>query len=188
MNRITDTERKGVSEESRDRDMQKMEYMIERGIPVPVSLEGKIFKIRQISNKLRIKIHLLTLEAELLSEQAKKPMSVRKAKRIHSRIYSLHAKTAAYYILGNRALFVPFLYAWTWRRLRLLNDTSLYTINHIGANNEGFAAFSAGWHLSKNLLSLSMDMLGNAHKQRDEREMSAERMVREDLKKGQDSK
>lgn len=169
-------------------EMAKSEFLIKEGVSLPITLEDRTFKIRQISNALREKIQILTMEAFMLSEKAKEPMSIRRAKKIQRKIYALHAKTAAYYILGNKAKFIPFLYSFTWRRLRLLNDKSIYIINHIGANNEGFAAFSADWQLSKSLLELSMNLLGGALSQNKERRESVKNMVKEDSQTKQDSK
>ena len=157
----------------------KSEFVIQKGQAVKINLEGRSYKIRQICSKVRTKIHLLTMEAFMLTEESKKPMSLRKAKCMQKKVYSLHAKTAACYML-NKWVYVPFIFALTWRRLSFLNDESLRVINTIGASNEGFASFTAGWHLSKSLLEVSTNLFGNALKQKNERQVSAENMVKED--------
>ena len=116
----------------------------------------------------RAKYRVLVLEKESKTE-----ITLKRAKRIDKKIRTLHSKTAAYYLLGNWALFVPFLWAIRWRLLDLKDSEVTFTINAMGANNKGVDFFLANWHITKAQLALSMRLVGDGIKQYQERMESA---------------
>ena len=109
----------------------------------------------------------------MLEKESKKEITLTRAKRIDKKIRTLHSKTAAYYLLGNWAVFVPLLWAITWRLLDLKDSEVTFTINAMGANNKGVDFFLANWQITKAQLALSMRLVGDGIKQYQERMESA---------------
>lgn len=149
------------------------EQMVQRGAPCTVAVQGKTYKVKQISNAIRRKISDLEKEVLMLEHESKKEIKLKRAKQIDKKIRTLHSKTAAYYLLGNWALFVPFLWAIKWRLLDLKDSEVTFTINAMGANNKGVDFFLANWQITKAQLALSMRLVGDGIKQYQERMESA---------------
>lgn len=145
-----------------------------------VSVDGKTYKIKSISNAVRRRINDLEIEAYALEEMSKEKMSLRKAKRISNKIRTLHSRTAAYYILGNYAIFFPFVYWVVWRLLDLKNSEHTFRINEAGINAPDVGFFLANWQITKTQLALSMSLVGRGIKSYQERLESAEDMLDED--------
>jgi hypothetical protein len=158
--------------------------------PCTVSVGGKTYKVKQISNKVATKIHCLNNEALFLENEAKKEITLRRANKISKKLRTLHSKTAAYYILGNKALFVPFLFWFTWKRLDLRDSEHTFTINDAGANNRGYAFFLQNWQITKAQLALSTTLVGKSVSESALRKESAENMLAEDAspKKAEEGK
>lgn len=163
---------------------------VKHKFPRELTVDGKTYKVRQISKKVRERIHTLELEAYALSGKQQEAMPVRKAKKIQRRLDRLHAKTAAYYLLGNRALFVPFLFALTWRRIMLRTEEHSSQINNAAVNDEELGFSSANWDITKLQLALSMRPIGEGVRQTLKRWESASQQVDADAtkKKEEDSK
>ena len=149
------------------------EHEIQRGAPCSVAVQGRTYKVKQISNTIRRKISDLEKEVLVLEKESKNEITLKRAKQIDKKIRTLHSKTAAYYLLGNWALFVPFLWAIKWRLLDLKDSEITFTINAMGANNKGVDFFLANWHITKAQLALSMRLVGDGIKQYQERMESA---------------
>lgn len=149
-------------------------------LPRYISADGKTYKVRQVSQKVRTKIDNLAKEAYFMQENMKKELSLRKAKRLNTRLRNTHAKIAAYYLLGNWALFVPFLWAFKWRWLLLRNSETMFNINDAGASDPDTGFYFANWDIITGILALSTRTVGDAIKQFAEREESAESMLAED--------
>lgn len=149
------------------------EQEIQRGAPCSVAVQGRVYKVKQISNAVRRKISDLEKEVLILEKESKNEMTLKRAKKIDRKIRTLHSKTAAYYLLGNFALFVPFLWAIKWRLLDLKDSEVTFTINAMGANNKGVDFFLANWQITKAQLALSMRLVGDGIKQYQERMESA---------------
>lgn len=149
------------------------EQEIQRGAPCSVVVQGQTYKVKQISNTIRRKISDLEKEVLVLEKESKKEITLKRAKQIDKKIRTLHSKTAAYYLLGNWALFVPFLWAIKWRLLDLKDSEVTFTINAMGANNKGVDFFLANWQITKAQLALSMRLVGDGIKQYQERMESA---------------
>ena len=154
-------------------EMLDGEQQIQRGAPCSVAVQGRTYKVKQISNTIRRKISDLEKEVLVLEKESKKEITLKRAKQIDKKIRTLHSKTAAYYLLGNWALFVPFLWAIKWRLLDLKDSEVTFTINAMGANNKGVDFFLANWQITKAQLALSMRLVGDGIKQYQERMESA---------------
>lgn len=154
-------------------EMLAGEQEIQRGVPCSVAVQGRTYKVKQISNTIRRKISDLEKEVLVLEKESKKEITLKRAKQIDKKIRTLHSKTAAYYLLGNWALFVPFLWAIKWRLLDLKDSEVTFTINAMGANNKGVDFFLANWQITKAQLALSMRLVGDGIKQYQERMESA---------------
>ena len=163
---------------------------IRRKFPREIEVDGITYKVRQISKRVRERIHTLEIEAYMLSGKQSEPMSVHKAKRIQRKLDRLHAKTAAYYLLNNRALFVPGLFQFTWRRLMLRFEEHTAQINSAAINDEEINFSLANWENTKHQLALSMKPIGDGVRQTLERWRAAEAQVLEDAtkKKEEDNK
>ena len=155
-------------------EMLEGEQLVQRGAPCSIAVQGRTYKVKQISNTVRRKISDLEKEVLVLEKESKTEITLKRAKRIDKKIRTLHSKTAAYYLLGNWALFVPFLWAIRWRLLDLKDREVTFTINAMGANNKGVDFFLANWQITKAQLALSMRLVGEGIKQYQERMESAQ--------------
>lgn len=160
-------------------EMLEGEQIVQRGAPCSITVQGKTYKVKQISNTIRRKISDLEKEVLVLEKESKTEITLKRAKRIDRKIRTLHSKTAAYYLLGNWALFVPFLWAIQWRLLDLKDSEVTFTINAMGANNKGVDFFLANWQITKAQLALSMRLVGEGIKQYQERMESAQDALNE---------
>ena len=91
--------------EDRKMDVQGLseaELGIRNGAPCVVEVQGKTYKVLQISNAVRRRISDLEKEAFFLEKKAKDGLTLKEAKRIDRKIRTLHSKTAAYYLLVVR--------------------------------------------------------------------------------------
>lgn len=148
--------------------------------PCAITVGSKIYKVKQISNKIRTKISDLEKEVYLLERQAKNCSDINRSKRIDHKLRTLHSKTAAYYLLNNKALFIPFLFCITWHILDLKDSEHTLRINQAGMNNRGMDFFLANWQITKAQLALSTRLVGEGIKQYQERMENAENMLEED--------
>lgn len=177
-----------LSEEDLDRMMAAKEH-IKEGLPRVIAVGGRVYTVRQISKRVREKIHTLELEAYQLSGRQAEVMPLREAKKIQRKLDTLHAKTAAYYLLGNRAIFMPWLFALTWRRLMLRPEEHTAQINNAAVNDEEVGFSSANWDITKLQLALSMKPIGDGVRQTLKRWESAAEQADEDATPGkEDSK
>lgn len=148
--------------------------------PCEVKVGRKSYRVKQISNTVRRKISYLEKEVLIFEQKANEEVSLRQAKRIDRKLRTLHSKTAAYYLLNNWALFVPFLWAITWRILDLRDSEHTYTINSAGMNNRGVDFFLANWQITKAQLALSTKLVGDGIKQYQEKMESVTNMLEKD--------
>lgn len=146
--------------------------------PCFVSAGSKVYKVRQISNTVRTRISDLEKEAYIIEERCKdKTLPLREARRYDRKMRTLHSKTAAYYLLNNKALFIPFLWAVTWRILDARDSEHTFRINEAGMNNRGLDFFLANWQITKAQLALSTRLVGDGVEQYQERMESVENML-----------
>ena len=185
----TATEKQGLSQSELERMMREQQRIMDR-LPRHIAVGGRKYKVRQVSQKIRTKIDNLALTAYFLQEQSKGEITLRKARKHNTRLRATHAKMAAYYILGNWALFIPFLWAVKWRWMLLRNSETVFRINNAGASDPDTDFYFANWEIIKVILALSTRTVGEGIKQFAERKESAENMLAEDAspKKEGDSK
>lgn len=170
-------------------EMIDKERRIRSGAPCIITVQGKTYKIKQISNAVRRRINDLEKETLILEKEGKGEITLKRAKKIDRKIRTLHSKTAAYYLLGNVAIFLPFMFAVMWRLLDLKDSEHTFRINEAGANNRGLDFFLANWQITKAQLALSMRLVGEGIKQYQERMESVENMLAQDaLPKQKESK
>ena len=150
------------------------------GAPCTVVVEDKVYNVKDVPNIIKRKIYDLELEALVLEREAKGEIKLRRAKKIARKLRTLHSKTAAYYILGLKALFVPFLFAIYWRMLDCRTSEHTFKINQAGMQGESVNFFYANWQITKAQLALSTKLVGDGIKQYQERMESAESMLDED--------
>lgn len=163
-----------------EKALLESEALIQSGAPCKIEVDGRVYNVRQISQKVAYKISCLEKEIFMLEDEAKQAITLSRAKAIEKKTYTLHSKTAAYYLLGNWALFVPFLWAITWRWLFYKTNEVTFGINDAGANHKDINFFLANWQLTKARLALSTMLVGNGISQQQERMASAESMLEED--------
>lgn len=182
-------ESEGLTSEDIERMLRAKQHIDSR-LPRYIAVGGRTYKVKQVSQKVRTKIDNLALEAYFLQQQAKEQITLRKAKRINSRLRATHAKIAAYYLLGNLALWVPFLWAVKWRALLWRNSETVFRINDAGASDPDTSFYLANWDIIKAILALSTRPVGEGIKQFAERKESAENMLEKDAlpKKAEDGK
>lgn len=157
--------------------IEKSEEIVHRA-PCYVAAGGKMYAVRQISNTVRTRISDLEKEVYLIEEKCKdKTLPLRLARRYDRKMRTLHSKTAAYYLLNNKALFIPFLWAVTWRVLDARDSEHTFRINEAGMNNRGLDFFLANWQITKAQLALSTRLVGEGVQQYQERMESVENML-----------
>lgn len=164
-------------------ELQKMllaEQEIANRAPCFVNVGTKRYRVKQISNAVRRKISNLEKEVYVLDQEGKQGVKLRRAKKIDKKLRTLHSKTAAYYLLGNWALFIPFLWSITWRLMDLRDSEHTFRINEAGMNNKGVDFFLANWQITKAQLALSTRLVGDGVKQYQERMESVESMLDQD--------
>ena len=161
---------------------------VQSGAPCEIEVQGRRFKVKQITQNFALRITNLEKEILVLEREAKGEITLKRAREIDRKMYTLHSKTAAYYLLGNWA-HIPFLWALTWRWLFRKTNEVTFRINDAGANNKDINFFLANWQVTKARLALFTMSVGNGIKQYQERKESAENMLEEDaLPKKEDNK
>ena len=154
-----------------------------------LTIDGKIWHIRptsQAQNNI-----MLGLDYDVLHWQKdlKEVKTAKEAKRINTKIRKAYAKKAAHKVLGKVLRWVPFAYAYMWRRIYHSTEAVSATINATEAIGENKVFYLANLGSSKQALVLSMNQVGEAIEQRTKRGESAESMVEKDgLAKKADSK
>ncbi len=171
-----------ITDEELDRIVAAKEH-IKHGFPRVIAAGGKTYTVRQVSKSVRSRIHTLEIEAYALSGKQKDAMPLRKAKKIQRKLDTLHAKTAAYYLLGNKAVWMPWLYAITWRRLMMRPEEHTATINNAALNDEEVGFSLANWENTKHQLALSMKPIGDGVRETLKRWRAAEAQAAEDATK-----
>lgn len=155
---------KEILKELTDEEIDKLQQAKERVVnhfPRVIAVEDKVYSVKQISKKVRARIHSLEIEAYALSGKQKEAMPIRKAKKIQRKLDVLHAKTAAYYLLNNKAIFFPLLFALTWRKIMMRSEQHCATINTTALNDEEVGFCLANWENTKHQLALSMRPIGD---------------------------
>lgn len=153
---------------------------IKENWPKTIHISGRKYVIRQISKAVRRRIHNLELEAYLLSGKQKEATTLREAKGISNKLDRLHAKTAAYYLLNNKAIFMPWVFYLTWRKIMLQPEEVSAQINTEAINQLEINFSLANWQNTEQQLALSMKPIGDGVRQTLKRWESSLQQVEED--------
>ena len=151
------------------------------GKPNVIRVGRRKYHVRQIAQAVNKRIALLEQEAQVLETRGKQGVSKKEAREITKKLYSLHSKKAAYYLLGNWALFIPGLWWIKWHILQLYGDETTFRINEAGVVSGDLGFFKANWQLSKQERELYMRPVGDAAKQTQERLESVMNMLDADV-------
>lgn len=139
------------------------------GAPCVVQVGRRKYKVRQVAQAVKERIALLELEAQALNIKGKEGVSEKEGRKITKKLFSLHSKKAAYYLLGNWAIFFPPAWAITWRILQLRGNETTFKINEAGVVSGDLGFFKANWDISKQERELYMRPVGEVAKQAQER-------------------
>jgi len=150
------------------------------GKPLIVTVGRHKYKVRQVAQAVKERIQRLELDAQYLEAKGKQGTSLRESKRIARALYSLHSKKAAYYLLGNWAIFCPWLWWIKWHILQLRGNETTFKINEAGVVNADLGFFKANWDISRQERELYMRPVGEVAKQQLERLESVMNMLETD--------
>lgn len=150
------------------------------GAPCTVIVGRRKYKVRQVAQAVKERIALLEQEAQILEARGKQGVPQKEATKITKKLYSLHSKKAAYYLLGNWALFVPGLFWLRWKTLQLRGNETTFKINEAGLVSADLGFSKANWDISKQERELYMRPVGEVAKQQLERLESVINMLETD--------
>lgn len=186
--------------EERDRELQdilaKTEAMIRLKESKSVEVGGKRYEVRQITNSVRGKIDELNQCVLRQEQRMKSAITVKEARRISRSMYSLHAKQAACYLLGEKIWLVrsafllmlfPYLdritgvrYWLKWHKLNHLPSEVTFRINEAGMHDDDMDFSLANWQITKAQLALSTRLIGEGMDEYRKRMESAKKQASED--------
>ena len=138
------------------------------------------YKVRQVAQAVKERIALLEQEAQVLETRGKQGVSQKEARKITRSLFSLHSKKAAYYLLGNWAIFCPWLWWLKWHILQLRGNETTFRINEAGVVSSDLGFFKANWDISKQERELYMRPVGEVARQQLERLESVMNMLEKD--------
>lgn len=150
------------------------------GAPCTIFVGRHRYKVRQVGNAVKERIALLEIEAQILESKGKQGVPFKEAKLITKKLFSLHSKKAAYYLLGNWAIVFPFLWSLKWRILQLRGNEATFKINEAGVVSGDLGFSKANWDISKQERELYMRPVGEVAKQARERLESVINMLETD--------
>ena len=150
------------------------------GAPCIVEIGRRKYHVRQVAQAVKERIVLLEQEAQVLEARGKQGVSQPEARSITKKLYSLHSKKAAYYLLGNWALFIPGLWWLKWHILQLRGNETTFKINEAGVVSADLGFSKANWDFSKQERELYMRPVGEVARQAQERLESVLNMLDED--------
>ena len=139
------------------------------GAPCLVKIGRRKYHVRQVAQAVKSRIVLLEQEAQVLEAKGKGGVSQKEARKLTKKLYSLHSKKAAYYLLGNWAIFCPWLWAIKWRILQLRGNETTFKINEAGVVSADLGFSKANWDISRQERELYMRPVGEVAKQAQER-------------------
>lgn len=152
-------------------------YETQIGAPCTIRVGRHKYKVRQVAQAVKSRIVLLEQEAQILEARGKQGVPQKDAKKITRKLYSLHSKKAAYYLLGNWAIFVPFIWSIQWRILQLRGNETTFRINEAGVISGDLGFSKANWDISKQERELYMRPVGEVARQQLERLESVMNML-----------
>ena len=137
--------------------------------PCTIKVGRHKYKVRQVAQAVKQRIVLLEQEAQILEAMGKEGVEQKEATKITKKLYSLHSKKAAYYLLGNWAIFCPWLWWLKWHILQLRGNEATFRINEAGLVSADLGFSKANWDISKQERELYMRPVGEVAKQAQER-------------------
>jgi len=150
------------------------------GAPCIVTVGRRRYRVRQVAQAVKERIALLEQEGQVLEGRGKQGVSQKEARKITRKLFSLHSKKAAYYLLGNWAIFCPWLWAIKWRLLQLRGNETTFRINEAGVVSADLGFSKANWDISKQERELYMRPVGEVARQQLERLESVMNMLETD--------
>ena len=150
------------------------------GAPAVVQVGRRKYRVRQVAQAVKERIALLEQEAQILEARGKQGVPQKEATAITKKLYSLHSKKAAYYLMGNWAIFFPWIWGIRWRLLQLRGNETTFKINEAGIISADLGFFKANWDISKQERELYMRPVGEVAKQTLERLESVINMLETD--------
>lgn len=148
--------------------------------PTYIEVGRRRYKVRQVAQAVKERIALLEQEAQVLEAKGKQGTSQKEAKKITKKLYSLHSKKAAYYLLGNWAIFIKPLWWLKWHILQLRGNETTFRINEAGVVNADLGFSKANWDISRQERELYMRPVGEVAEQQLERLESVINMLETD--------
>lgn len=161
-----------------------------------INVRGRRYKVKQITNSVRGKIDELNQEVFRCEQRMKEAITIRDARKISRTMYSLHAKQAACYLLGEkiwlvRSAFMLFLFPYLdrltgirywlkWHRLNHASSEITFRINEAGMHDEDLDFSLANWQITKAQLALSTRLIGEGMEEYQKRVESAKKQANED--------
>lgn len=139
------------------------------GAPCIVKVGQRKYRVRQVAQAVKERIALLEQEAQVLEAKGKQGVPQKEARKITKKLFSLHSKKAAYYLLGNWAIFVKPLWWLKWHILQLRGNETTFRINEAGIVSADLGFSKANWDISKQERELYMRPVGEVAKQAQER-------------------
>ena len=139
------------------------------GAPCIVKVGRRKYRVRQVAQAVKERIALLEQEAQVLEAKGKQGVPQKEARKITKKLFSLHSKKAAYYLLGNWAIFVKPLWWLKWHILQLRGNETTFRINEAGIVSADLGFSKANWDISKQERELYMRPVGEVAKQAQER-------------------
>lgn len=149
--------------------------------PCIVVVGGRKYHVRQVAQAVRTRIVLLEQEAHVLEEKGKSGVSQAEARKVTKMLYSLHSKKAAYYLLGNWAIFFPPVYWLVWHILQFRGNETTNKINEAGVVSGDLGFFKANWDSSRLERELYMRPVGEVAEQAQERLENVLNMIETDV-------
>lgn len=155
---------------------------IERNKKIEITIGDKKCRLRRISLWQDTLITNLDYDAMYYQQKIQdEKLSHRQIKRYNKKFRQVSAKKAAHYVLGKYLWLIPFVFAFTWRKIYNESEEVSATINSsqiVGGSDKDFYLANLG--CSKYRLALSTKQVGESVKQMQERKESAESMLDED--------
>ena len=186
-------EQQSVSEFTMDEEAQirllSEAEMVRKGDKVELVIDGIVWYVRSTSQAQNQIMSGLDYDVLYWQKQLKSSVTAKQAKNLNKKIRKAYAKKAAHKVLGYKLRWLPFAYAYMWRKIYHSSEKVSATINATEAIGENKVFYIANLGSSKQALALSMNNVGEAIGQRIKRGESAENMVEQDgLEKKADSK
>lgn len=153
---------------------------VRKGDNIKLNINGRVWHVRPTSQAQNNVMIGLDNDVSFWINDLKAAKTAKEAKRLNTCIRKAYAKKAACKVLGKKLRWIPFMYAYMWRRIYHCSEAVSATINATESIGENKVFYLANLGSSKQALALSMTRVGEAAKQLTRRMESAESMVEQD--------